>query len=113
MPSARSRVLPEIAASEAVSAAFRWWTPPFATPGPVGLDRTPELARMAEQAQETAQTVAGHWRALVELQIRAADEAYRLAASHADRRREVLTQMMETLWPARAGARPKEEAARV
>ena len=111
MSSVRSRVLPETTASEALGAAYGWWTPHFASLSPLGLDRTPDFSRMAEQAQEAGQC--RHGRALAELQIRTADEAYRLASSHADRRREALTRMMETLWPAQAGARPGEEAARV
>ena len=113
MSSVRSRVLPETTASEALGAAYGWWTPHFASLSPLGLDRTPDFSRMAEQAQEAGQAALRHWRALAELQIRTADEAYRLASSHADRRREALTRMMETLWPAQAGARPGEEAARV
>jgi hypothetical protein len=95
MPVARSRVLPEAAAGEALSAAYRVWAPAFS------------------QAQEAAHAAAQHWRALAELQVKAADEAWRLAASHADHRREALTQMMNALWLAPTGVTPKEEAAHV
>jgi hypothetical protein len=80
---------------------------------PPGLDkamlRTPAFGEMAEQAHDATLAAVRHWRALTELQITAANEAYRLAVSHAEQRRVALAQYMETLWPAQAGAQPQEE----
>ncbi|HEY4029397.1 MAG TPA: hypothetical protein VGM25_03565 [Caulobacteraceae bacterium] len=83
-----------------MSAAYGLWAPSFT------------------QVHEAAEAAAQHWRALAELQVKAADEAWRLAAAHAERRREAMTQFMNTLWLAHAGAAPAiaaspEEAAHV
>jgi hypothetical protein len=111
MPVARSRVLPEFAASEALSAAYGWWAPALAPMSPPGLDRTAVMDGMAGQAHDATLAAMRHWRALTELQIAAANEAYRLAASHAERRQEALAQFIDTLWPAAAAA--KRETAHV
>ena len=107
MPVARSR--PEAAAAKAVSAAYDWWAPALASLGPLGLSREPAFSRMAEQAHAATLDAVRQWRALTELQIKAADEAFRLATAHAEHRRETLTHFLETLWPASAEARPQEE----
>ena len=89
MPVPRSRVAPD-AALEAVSLAYGLWAPAL------------------KQAHDATAAAARHWRALVDLQINAADEAYRLASSHAERRNEALTQMMDKLWPAEAAREPAD-----
>jgi len=104
-----ARSLPDAAAAKAVSAAYDWWTPALAALRPLGLDREPAFDRMAEQAHDATLDAIRQWRALTELQIKAADEAFRLATAHAERRRETLSHFMETLWPTTAGARPQEE----
>ncbi|MGZ3274164.1 MAG: hypothetical protein ACXU82_10995 [Caulobacteraceae bacterium] len=109
MPVARPSALPEVTAAEAASAAYDWWAPALISLSPLGLDRTPTFGRVAEQAHEATLDAVRHWRALTELQIKAADEAFRLATAHAERRRETLTHFMETLWPTPAGAQPQEE----
>jgi hypothetical protein len=115
MPVARSRVLPEFAAGEALSAAYGWWAPALASMSPPGLDKAmfgaPAFGGMAEQAHDATLAAVRHWRALTELQITAANEAYRLAAAHAESRQAALAQWMDTLWP--AVAKPKPEAAHV
>jgi len=113
MSVARSRVLPEVAATEALSAAYGWWAPALAALSPPGLDRTASFGGMAEQAHDATVDAVRHWRALTELQISAASEAYRLAASHAERRREAMAQFMEALWPATAVPGSKREAPHV
>jgi hypothetical protein len=95
MSVARSTVVSDVVAPQALSAAYGLWAP--------ALTRT----------HEAVEAAVSHWRALAELQINAADQAYRLAASHAERRQEAVTQMLETLWPVLAVALSKTEAADV
>ena len=95
MSVARSSNVSDSAAREAMSAVYGFWAPALT------------------QAQEAAQAAALHWRALADLQIKAAQEAYSLASSHAERRREAVTQMVETVWPVLAAAVSKKEAAHV
>ena len=81
MPVARSKVLPEAADFQALSAAaYDCWAPAIASLSAFGLDKAPGLDRMAQQTHEATRAAVRHWRELTELQIRAADEAYRLAA---------------------------------
>ena len=109
MPVARSRALPDVTAAKAASAAYELWAPAFASLNPLALNREPAFGRMAEQAHEATLDAVRHWRALTELQIKAADEAFRLATAHAERRRETLTHFLDTLWPTSAEVRPQEE----
>jgi hypothetical protein len=116
MPVARSRAKPEAAAVAAVSPAFDWWMSAFESLSP--LDRNASAwGRVAQDAHEAGEAAARHWRALAEIQVAAAGEAFdaglKLATAQAERRREALTHLMETLWPTPARARPREEAARV
>ena len=114
MPVARSKVLPQAVVPMALgAAAYDCWAPALASLSAFSLDKAPGLDRMAEQTHEATRAAVRHWRELTELQIRTANEAYRLAASHAESRRQALTQFMETLWPTSAGARPQEESANV
>lgn len=91
----RSSVVSDAVSREALSAAYGFWAPALT------------------RAHEAAEAAAQHWRALAALQISAADEAYRLASSHVERRQEAVTQMVETLWPVMAAALSKKEAAHV
>jgi hypothetical protein len=90
MPVPRSRSVPEAGAVQALSAAYGLWAP------------------AVSQAHEATEAAARHWRALVDLQITAADEAYRLAASHAERRTDALNRMLQTLWPAQPAKAPAD-----
>ena len=99
MSAARTPVAPS-----AVPLTFDWWTPAVASLAPLGLDKAPAFGAVAEQAHEATLATFRHWRALAELQMTAANEAYRLNSSHAESRRQALTQLMETLWPAPAAA---------
>jgi hypothetical protein len=113
MSVARSRVLPETAAVDALSAVYGWWAPALTSLSPPGLDQRAVMGGLAEQAHDATLAAVRHWRALTELQMTAADQAYRLAASHAESRRAALAKFIETLWPAQAGARPQEECPNV
>ena len=107
-----ARPLPEAAAAKAVSAAYDWWPPALASLSPLGLSREPAFSRMAEQAHNATLDAVRQWRALTELQIKAADEAFRLATAHAEHRRETLSQFLETLWPTSAATRTQEDSPR-
>ena len=101
MPVPRSRAAPSVA-----PLTFDWWTPALASLSPLALDQTPAFGAVAEQAHEATLATFRHWRALTELQVSTVNEAYRLASSHAESRRQALTQLMETQWPASSAAEP-------
>ena len=104
MPVARSKILPEIAAADAISAAVQLWVPAFASLKPWVFDQGPTFRCLVGQTFNATLDATWPWRALSDLQIKAAEEALRLAAAHADSGRKTLSDLMETLWPAQAGA---------
>jgi hypothetical protein len=95
MSVARSTVVSDVVAPQALSAAYGLWAP--------------TLTRV----HEAAEAAVSHWRALGELQVNAAEAAYRLASSQVEHRQEAVTHMLETLWPVLASALSRTEAARV
>lgn len=114
MPVARSKSLPETAAQAALESLEGWWSPAFAPLYPMGLDKAHPWSRMATEAQGAAEAAAGHWRALAQVQMNAAGQAFSaslsLANAQAEHRREAMTHLMALLWPAPAVT--PEEAAR-
>ena len=115
MSAARSRVIPE-AADPIATPAYGWWLSAFESLSPLGRNNG-AWSRMAHDSRGATEAAAQHWRALAEMQMAAADQAFNatlnLAASQAERRREALTHVMETLWPTPARAHPQEEPSHV
>lgn len=113
MSVARSRVAPE--AGPVVAPAYGLWLSAFEPLSPLSRGND-AWSRMARDSREATDAAARHWRALAEMQMAAAGEAFnatlKLAAAQAEHRRQALTQVMETLWPAQAPALAEEEAAR-
>lgn len=113
MSVARSRVSPEAAA--VVAPAYGWWLSAFESLSPVMRGDGP-WSRLAQDSREATDAAGRHWRALAEMHMAAAGDAFdatlKLAAAQAEHRRQALAHVMETLWPAPAPALAKEEAAR-
>lgn len=113
MSVARSRIAPEAAAALAPP-AFGWWLSAFESLSPLARGDG-AWSRMAQDSRDATHAAAQHWRALAEMQMAATAEAFnatlKLAASQAEHRRQALTQVMETLWPAPVPTK-EEEAAR-
>lgn len=116
MPVTRSRTMPESAAQAALESLESWWSPALASLYPMALDKAHPWSRMAEQAQGAAEAAAGHWRALAEVQMSAAGQAFsaslNLATAQAEHRREALTHVMRLLWPTPAQPFVQEETLR-
>lgn len=95
---------------------YGWWASAFETLSPLGRNNA-AWSRMAHEAGAASEAASSHWRTLAELQMNAVGQAFdaslNFAVSQAERRREAMAQMIETLWPALAAAQPTEEAARV
>ena len=103
------------AAAPLAAPAYGFWLSAFESLSPLSRGHG-AWSRMARDSRDATHAAAQHWRALAEMQMAAAGEAFnatlKLAASQAEHRREALTHVMETLWPAAALTPAKEEAAR-